>query len=297
MSAHTWGHDELANDLAAHIRGNTNAVVWTNMQLGPGGSPRPDVYAIEKTFTKLAATAFEVKVSAADLQRDLKAGKWGAYAKYATTVVFALPAHLASKHADLIPSTCGIIVRSDTGWRYRRRGVHQPKDNLPRDAWLKLVIDGIGRAALERVLERSLTPWTIERAQARKLGHETSALLARMRNAPGEIEQELERHRVRMEDIRKHHDGERERAHRNADAQERQSGELVNRLSLALGCDPRDVISRLNTVVTAIDGERHFRAPLLASAAESARRAAQALDDAQRIIDGVRNPILAGDFA
>ena len=31
----TWRHDELADDLAAHLRGGTDRMVWTDMQLGP----------------------------------------------------------------------------------------------------------------------------------------------------------------------------------------------------------------------------------------------------------------------
>lgn len=289
MSTKTWGHDELANDLASHLRGNTDSVVWTDMQLGPAGSPRPDVYAIQKTYTKLAATAFEVKVSAADLQRDLNAGKWSSYAKYATTVVFALPAHLAGK-AELIPSTCGIIVRSDAGWRYRRRGVHQPKETLPRDAWLKLIIDGIGRAAAERVRSRPLGPWVAERAQARKLGEEAAAILARMRAAPGEIEREIAQHQEALESMRNRHQLQRENERVSLERRERQVGELVGILSRSLGCDPDEVISRLNQVAISIDGEYRFRRPELIQAAEAARRAAQAMEDAHRIIEGLRQP-------
>ena len=32
-------HDELQEDLATHLRGNTDRMVWTNTQLGPAASP------------------------------------------------------------------------------------------------------------------------------------------------------------------------------------------------------------------------------------------------------------------
>lgn len=43
-------HDELAADLAAKLR-TDRRMVWTDIQLGPSGSPRPDVYAIFKSFS------------------------------------------------------------------------------------------------------------------------------------------------------------------------------------------------------------------------------------------------------
>lgn len=41
------GHDELAQSLAAHLRGDAR-MIWCDLQLGPSGSPRPDVYTIDK---------------------------------------------------------------------------------------------------------------------------------------------------------------------------------------------------------------------------------------------------------
>lgn len=32
-------HNELAEDLAQHLRGGTGRMVWTDTQLGPSGSP------------------------------------------------------------------------------------------------------------------------------------------------------------------------------------------------------------------------------------------------------------------
>ena len=44
-------HDELAADLAAHLRGE-RTMVWTDMQLGSSGSVRPDVYTIAKSYVR-----------------------------------------------------------------------------------------------------------------------------------------------------------------------------------------------------------------------------------------------------
>jgi hypothetical protein len=33
-----WGHNDLARDLAEHLRQNTARMVWEDMQLGPSGT-------------------------------------------------------------------------------------------------------------------------------------------------------------------------------------------------------------------------------------------------------------------
>lgn len=71
-----WTHNALADDLASHVRQRTGRIVWTDMQLGPSGSPRPDVYSIEPSFAKFRPLAYEVKVSVADYRRDVAAGKY-----------------------------------------------------------------------------------------------------------------------------------------------------------------------------------------------------------------------------
>lgn len=138
-------HDQLAEDLAAHLAGySTPMVVWTDMQLGPAGSARPDVYAIEKTYTALRARVFEIKVSRADFLSDVTSGKYLKYSAFAGSVTFATPAGLVSKAE--VPKGCGLITRSEEGvWRYQRKPTLQRTPDLPRDAWLKLVIDGCAR--------------------------------------------------------------------------------------------------------------------------------------------------------
>lgn len=134
-------HDELANDLAAHLR-TERRMVWTNMQLGASGSPRPDVYAIFKSFAHPAPMAYEAKVTVADFRSDVTSGKWQSYLAYACGVVFAAPAGLVSR--DEIPAHCGLIVRGPVGWRMAKRPVLNPV-TIPQDALLKLVIDGVER--------------------------------------------------------------------------------------------------------------------------------------------------------
>ena len=110
-----WGHDQLAEDLASHLRGNTDRMVWTDMQLGPSGSSRPDVYAIPTSYSRFQPIAYECKVSMSDFRADVTKGKYTDYLKFAAGVVFACPAGLLKK--EDIPAGAGLMVRGPDGWR------------------------------------------------------------------------------------------------------------------------------------------------------------------------------------
>ena len=142
-----WTHDGLAEDLASHIRGLSDRMVWTDMQLGPAGSSRPDVYTIPFSYSRFMPLAYECKVSVSDFRADVTKGKYTDYLKYASGVIFAAPANLLKK-TD-IPSGCGLIQRSEAGWRVAKAPTLVRCPELPRDAWLKLLMDG-GRRDHER---------------------------------------------------------------------------------------------------------------------------------------------------
>jgi len=141
-----WKHDELAADLAGYLL-SPDRMVWTDMQLGPAGSPRPDVYTLQKSYSKPAPAAFEIKVSRSDLRSDTTSGKWQAYLQFAASVTFAVPDGLCTV-AD-IPDGCGLIVRKEAVWRYVRRPTIQ-KVTPPFSACMKLLIDGISRTYTPR---------------------------------------------------------------------------------------------------------------------------------------------------
>ncbi|MBU9153142.1 hypothetical protein [Burkholderia gladioli] len=138
-----WTHNALAEDLATHLRGASDRLVWTDMQLGPAGSPRPDVYSVPCSFARFQPVAYECKISVADFRRDVTAGKWTSYLRFAAGVIFAAPAGLLKK--DDIPAGCGLIVRGPDGWRTLKGPTLKNMENLPRDAWVKLIIDGLPR--------------------------------------------------------------------------------------------------------------------------------------------------------
>lgn len=198
-------HDQLAEDLADHLRGySVPMVVWTDMQLGPAGSARPDVYAIEKTYTALRARVFEVKVSRADFLSDVTSGKYLRYAAFAGSITFATPAGLVSK--DEVPKGCGLITRSPDGvWRYQRKPTLQPTPDLPTHAWLKLVIDGCAREReVQRAAKcgpRTTTEWCHQRRVRERFGKELAAMVANRDNALRSLQMQAEAARREHQDL------------------------------------------------------------------------------------------------
>ncbi|UEC01227.1 hypothetical protein [Burkholderia vietnamiensis] len=167
-----WSHDDLAQDLAAHLRGASDRLVWTDMQLGPAGSPRPDVYTVPCSFARFQPVAYEGKISVADFRRDVTASKWTSYLRFAAGVIFAAPAGLLKK--EDIPAGCGLIVRGPDGWRSLKGPTLKNVDNLPRDAWIKLIIDGMARLAdqsHEQLRAGLCNEWTLEKKLRARLGN------------------------------------------------------------------------------------------------------------------------------
>jgi hypothetical protein len=164
-----WKHDALASDLAAHLALTRDRVVFENMQLGPAGSPRPDVYSIPKVYSRFTPLAYEVKVSVADFRADLTAGKWQSYRAYAGAVIFAVPAGLITRND--IPEGCGLMVRNDDAWKTVKAPALKVVENLPLAAWQKLFFDGIERMEKARKCEpRASHPYHIRDKTAAMLG-------------------------------------------------------------------------------------------------------------------------------
>ncbi|WP_186200837.1 hypothetical protein [Burkholderia gladioli] len=166
-----WTHNALAEDLAAYLRGASDRLIWTDMQLGPVGSPRPDVYSVPCSFARFQPVAYECKISVADFRRDVTAGKWTSYLRFAAGVIFAAPAGLLKK--DDIPAGCGLIVRGPDGWRTLKGPTLKNMENLPRDAWVKLIIDGLPRE-IERAKREGraaiVSEWKLTHMLRAKLG-------------------------------------------------------------------------------------------------------------------------------
>jgi len=172
-----WNHDELAHDLANHLRVNPEHMVWEDMQMGPSGSIRPDVYLLKKAYSTFAPVTYEIKVSVSDFRSDITSGKWQGYLKFSSGVIFAVPAGLINK-AD-VPAGCGLIVRHDEVWRTVKRPTLQKIDTLPHSAWMKMLIDGIERVQFERArLRQRSNSWQVEQKLREKFGEELARLIA-----------------------------------------------------------------------------------------------------------------------
>lgn len=171
-----WTHDDLARDLAEYLAKNQDCIIWTDMQLGPSGSPRPDVYKMPKSYSRFMPVAYECKISVSDFRSDITTGKWHSYLKYASAVIFAVPKGLIGK--EDIPKGCGLIVRSDSGWRMVKGPTLVPvADQLPKDFWIKLVIDGVHRSKRE-FINKQMNEYAVHSKIAKKYGAELGEALA-----------------------------------------------------------------------------------------------------------------------
>lgn len=234
MAEAKWQHDALADDLAGHLAATRDRQIWTNMQMGPSGSPRPDVYTIPKSFIRFTPLSYEIKISVADYRRDVTAGKWQKYLEFSSGVIFAVPAGLITK-AD-IPAGCGLMTRGEEGWHTVKAPTLKHVDNLDRSAWMKLMIDGIER---QRTIQmRELNEWKVEAKLSKKFGDEVAHLVFQIATAPSRLKTELEQ----IEAIHRSHIKHLQRMQLEEKARFKASQDQINAdravLCEALGLDP-----------------------------------------------------------
>ena len=234
----TWAHDELAGDLARHLS-NEGRMVWTDMQLGPQGSPRPDVYRIDKSFVKPCPMAYECKISRSDFLADVTVGKWRSYLSYAYAVVFAVPDGLVK--SSEVPDMCGLIVRKENAWRLAKRPTMNPHP-IAEHALLKLLIDGVAR---EGPIQRKKTWNDFGSAFSKKFGSEAARYVCDAATIHARLEQaDLQANAIR-EKARK--DAEAIRARQESQGPKFWQ-QLVNILGLSIDANEynvRDAISEL----------------------------------------------------
>jgi hypothetical protein len=240
------GHDELMNSLADHLAGE-NRMVWRDMQLGPAGSPRPDVYAIWRSFAHPAPMSYECKVTRSDFQSDVTSGKWQSYLKYSCGVVFACQDDLIKK-SD-VPTHCGLIVLRGV-WRMAKKPVLNPVV-VPQDALLKLLIDGVRREGPTVRVRR----WNNELASlkiSKKFG-EVAARTVRDRMAVElEIEYQRESFKRRQEDADKFSE---QRSKREIELLAPLRNELIEALKLSTEATTYDIRHAVKKVCD--DGEEN----------------------------------------
>lgn len=266
MSA--WSHDDLAADLKAHLRGNERErLIWCDMQLGPSGSPRPDVYALPKSYSRFTPFAYEVKISRADYQSDINSGKWQKYYAYASAVVFAVPDGLI-KTTEL-PAGPGLIVRKANVWRLVKAPKVNHLDNLPREAWLKLVMDGIGR--LQERREGASEYLLRERAYKKALGADIARLVAQRDSAAWHVENEIKDHQKRLAAVRSQNESALEQAREKDRHAAAEFARLCDIFKLPHGAPTWSVTRAINEALAAVDADH--RVQDLVRVIETAERA------------------------
>lgn len=235
-------HDQLQEDLASHLRAGTDRMVWTNMQLGPSGSPRPDVFTVNKSFSRFRTDCYEIKVSVSDLRHDVTSGKWQSYRKFGHAVWFAFPRGLAP--LDLVPKECGVILRSDTCWRAARKPVAQVLDTLPRDAWLKLLMEGVPRFMKGPCEPRSSGDWHLQQVARKKFGDDIGELLQERLYAEGRFALATSKLNASAAEINREVADRRTRAMTELANDQRRLDEALHELAETLGLDPKTASPR-----------------------------------------------------
>ncbi len=252
----SWEHDALAADLKAHLSANTRErLIWCDMQLGPAGSPRPDVYVLPKSYSRFTPTAYEIKISRSDFQADVNAGKWQKYYAFASAVIFAVPDGLI-KTTEL-PGGAGLIVRKANVWRLAKAPKVNALDNLPREAWMKLVMDGLSRLDAVRP---SLNTYVIrERAFKAALGDEIAKLAADRESVKWRIQNEIDQHEKRLEAIRQGNETARRHADERNQIAAREYDRLCDMLDLPRGTPTWRIPAEIEQRVKALDADQRVR--------------------------------------
>lgn len=187
-------HDELAHSLARHLCSD-DRMVWEDIPAGVSGSIRPDVYTINKSFTKPNPTSYEVKVSVSDFRSDITSGKWQGYKQFSHAVVFAVPKGLITKKD--IPNGCGLMTFNGQFWNIIKRPTIHPA-SLDGDLLLKLLMAGSERQTHKSKYEpREYNEEIHNRALMKKFGDDFRRRLHYIEDYP-EVKKDLIKRRKEL---------------------------------------------------------------------------------------------------
>nr|WP_257215349.1 MmcB family DNA repair protein [Pusillimonas noertemannii] len=230
------------------------------MQLGPSGSPRPDVYSVPMSYARFQPIAYECKVSLSDFRADVTKGKWLDYLRFACAVIFAVPEGLIKK-SDL-PDGCGLIVRGPNGWRTVKGPTMRPLENLPRDAWVKLIIDGVRREA-ERNKPKEVSIWQALYAMNDRLGKQVAEAVRDRAHADMEYEHATEMLRQAARDAdaeyRDRIQKAKDRANEDMSRIDSARGELAEALGLPRSASAYEIASAAHRAAAALDRDEVIR--------------------------------------
>ncbi len=226
-----WSHNALQQDLFDHLN-RPERIAWADMQMGPSGSVRPDIFTLNKSYTNPRPLSYEVKVSVSDFRSDVTSGKWMSYAEFSAGVLFCTPKGLITK-ADL-PDGCGLMVRSDKVWRTVKGPTLNKTFTLNQDLMLKLIINGVDRVRSHRERAEEWNLWRVTATLKKKLGEDVAEYIMDKSRALKKLEQTKQQAK----------DNEESSRHRiEADRQEALSGladidDQIDQLAIMLSCRP-----------------------------------------------------------
>ncbi len=182
----TMSHADLSESLARHVEAMDSRLVWVGVGIGSrwlqrGSIPIPDVFSMQKSYTRPDLTAYEVKVHLGNLKGDIREGKYRRYFEISNRLFFAYRSGMAK--ADEIPAECGIITYNPTkdSWSVQRAAPRR-ECNLGQLEWQSLLFALQERRSRLRCLSDRLiqeqNATLLERA--RELGYDIQEKLRRV---------------------------------------------------------------------------------------------------------------------
>lgn len=255
-----WKHDELQEDLANHIRSAGDKLAWTNIQMGPSGTYRPDVFCVPKSYAHFHPVVYEVKVSLSDFRSDITSGKWQSYLNVSKAVIFAMPAGFINK--EDVPAGCGLIIRYESGWKMVKKPTIGVLDTLPRDAWLKLLMSGIEREG-ERIRSelrgREFNEYMTQRKLAEKFGKELGQLLSDRTSTNNRLLYQIEETKTSIEREKKRRQEAIEAIQKDDAIYTELKKELCAALGLEVGASQWDIRYEISRVVKSLNADAEVK--------------------------------------
>lgn len=168
---------QLTDSLVDHVRSSARRslhgpgrVVVKEFTLGPQGSPRADVYAVDVSYTS-ESTIYELKVARSDFKRDVGAGKYQAYLKFCHRLYFATPKGLVTRAE--IPADAGLIEWNGQGWRAAKGAPKVGNGQVPllQLLWRMVEVQDFETSRLRRLrLRQDVEIRTLAQNVGRELG-------------------------------------------------------------------------------------------------------------------------------
>lgn len=177
----TWLHDKLAEDLALAIQtpflniplgsvwggqftaaqdrqnaveaAKTTEELIAAMSMPIPGTQFADVVVVKPSFSRFCLSIYEIKVSRADFQSDIRSGKYKGYLSHSHRLYFATPAGMVTK--DEIPEEAGWIARGPSGWKVMKAAPAR-EINIPEKTMMSLIFKKQYQTVRERRTERLL---------------------------------------------------------------------------------------------------------------------------------------------